>query len=188
MKATIYSNDFNRLINATKAFCSVDSKVTPCYHYIRLVFDAEKNMVTATALDGYRVSIEHCVISDCDCTFTAFIKPNIKLPLNKYAIFTIEENTLIIRCEDFIIGYEQHEEFKSQWILSEKTIIPNESPTFRIRFNGNYLMSALNAAKVSAGNLFNKPVTLEFYGENLPAVLRTNKEDIKIVLPIRIRN
>ena len=51
----------------------------------------------------------------------------------------------------------------------------------------NYLLSALQAAKVSADGSFRQPVILEFRSNIEPILLRTNKEDIKMVLPVRIK-
>ena len=48
-------------------------------------------------------------------------------------------------------------------------------------------MSALQAAKALAGESFRQPVILEFRSNVEPILLRTNKEDIKMVLPVRIK-
>lgn len=69
-----------------------------------------------------------------------------------------------------------------------KTKIPNNAHSFRIGVNGNYLLSALQAAKISCGNTFRNPVVLEFRGEKDAIILRTNKEDIKLVLPVKIHD
>lgn len=57
-----------------------------------------------------------------------------------------------------------------------------------IAFNSNHLLSAIKAAKSLCGNSFKDPVVLEFRGNNEPAVIRTNKEDVKIVMPMRLRD
>ena len=77
--AKIYTNDLNRLIAATKSFVS-DSATRPCNQYIKLEFHAAENQVAAMAVDGYRMSVEHSIISDCDEGLVAFIKSNTKLP------------------------------------------------------------------------------------------------------------
>ena len=64
--------------------------------------------------------------------------------------------------------------------------MPKES-TFRIGFNGNYLLTALQAAKVSTGGTYKNPIILEFNGPTSPCVIRTNTSDVKMVLPIRIK-
>ena len=70
--------------------------------------------------------------------------------------------------------------------LDWEKVLP-EAPTFKIGFNGNYLLSALKAAKVSAGNSFKSPIILEFRSQTDPVVIHTNKDDVKMILPIRIK-
>lgn len=180
--ARIYTNDFNRIVAATKSFVST-STYRIAHKYIRLDFDAEHQQVTAMAVDGYRLAVEHAVISDCEENFRVYIKSNIKLPSKQYASFTLEEEEVMVRCGDFIFGYRQPEIDEFDW----KKAIPKKEATFRIGFNGNYLLSALQAAKVSAGNTFRSPVILEFRSPVEPVIIRTNTEDIKMVLPLRIK-
>lgn len=63
MKAKINSTDFNRIIAATKGFVGKDD-FRPLYKFIRLEFCAADSVVTAVAVDGYRISVEHSV---CEC-------------------------------------------------------------------------------------------------------------------------
>ena len=169
------------MIAATKDFVS-KSEHRPFHKYIKLNFSSDGNEVTAIAVYGYRLSVEHAMISDCDEDFTVYVKPGIKLPSKNYATFTLENNEVIIRCDGFVFGYEQPAPTEFDW---EKAVPPGE-PVFEIGFNGNYLLSALQAAKVSCGNTFKHPVILEFRAPELPILLRTNKEDLKMVLPVRI--
>lgn len=182
--AKIYTNDLNRLIAATKSFVS-DNNYRPCHQYIKLEFHAADNQVVAMAADSYRMSVEHSVISDCDEDFVAFIKSNTKLPHKKYATISLTEDgkEAVIRCCEFSFGYTQPQDSGFDW----EKVIPTSEVKYRIGFNGNYLLAALQAAKVSAGESFRKPVILEFRSNVEPILLRTNKEDIKMVLPIRIK-
>ena len=182
--ARIYTNDLNRLIAATKSFVS-DSNHRPCSQYIKLEFHAADNQVVAMAVDGYRMSVEHSVISDCDEDFVAFIKSNTKLRNKQYATISLTEDgkEAVIRCGGFSFGYIQPQDSGFEW---EKAI-PTSEVKYRIGFNGNYLLAALQAAKVSAGESFRQPVILEFRSNVEPILLRTNKEDIKMVLPVRIK-
>jgi len=182
--AKIYTNDLNRLIAATKSFVS-DNNYRPCNQYIKLEFRAADNQVVAMAVDGYRMSVEHSVISDCDEDFVAFIKSNTKLPNKQYATISLTEGgkEAVIRCCGFSFGYTQPQDSGFEW---EKAI-PTTEVKYRIGFNGNYLLAALQAAKVSAGESFRQPVILEFRGNTEPILLRTNKEDIKMVLPVRLK-
>ena len=98
------------------------------------------------------------------------------------AIFEIQDGEVIIRCGEFIFGYQQPEGEFLDW----EKVLP-EAPTFKIGFNGNYLLSALKAAKVSAGNSFKSPIILEFRSPLDPVIIHTNKDDVKMILPIRIK-
>lgn len=182
--AKIYTNDLNRLIAATKSFVS-DSDHHTCDQYIKLEFHAKDNQVVAMAVDGYRMSVEHSIISDCDEDFVAFFKNNTKLPNKQYATISLteDEKEAVIRCGRFSFGYTQPQDRGFDW---EKAI-PTSEAKYRIGFNGNYLLAALQAAKVSAGESFRQPVILEFRSNVEPVLLRTNKEDIKMVLPVRLK-
>lgn len=181
MKATIFSNDFNRLVAATKAFVSKDS-IRPLYKFIRLEFCAADSIVTAVAVDGYRLSVEHSVC-EADEDFVAYINANTMLPRNMNVTIEISDSDAIIRCGDFIFGCPQ----KGGEFLDWRDSLPKGDPTFRFGVNGNYLLSALQAARVSCGNSFRQPVVLEFRGALNPVLLRTNKDDVKMVLPVRIK-
>ena len=182
--ARIYTNDLNRLIAATKSFVS-DSDHRPCYQYIKLEFHAKDNQVVAMAVDGFRMSVEHSVISDCEEDFVAFIKSNTKLPNKQYATISLTEDgkEAVIRCCGLSFGYTQPQDSGFEW----ENAIPTTDVKYRIGFNGNYPLYALQADKVSAGETFRQPVILEFRGNTEPILLRTNKEDIKMVLHVRIK-
>ena len=181
MKATIFSNDFNRIVNATKKFVERDV-INKIYKYIRLEFHAETSSVTAVASDGYRLSAEHAVC-ECDEDFVAYINAGTKLPRGKYATIEIMDKDVIIRCGDSIFGCSPNDGEFFDW----ENVLPKGKPIFQVGVNGNYLLSALQAAKISAGNSFKNIVALEFHGELEPVILRTNQEDIKLVLPVRIK-
>lgn len=66
-----------------------------------------------------------------------------------------------------------------------RNVVSDKEPAFRIRFNGNYLLKALTAAQKSAGG-FKSPVVLEFTDPLSPVIFRTNQDDIKLILPMRI--
>lgn len=182
MKARIYTNDFNRIIAATKSF-TAENTSRPVHQYIRLEFNAEESIVTAVAVDGFRLSVEHAVILDCDESFIAYVKGGIRLPGKQYATISIEEKEAMIRCAGCAFGYYQPQGDFLEW----EKVIPTGGETFRIGFNGNLLLSALQAAKVSCGDSFKKPIVLEFRGPLSPVLIRTNNADIKMVLPIRIK-
>lgn len=181
-QAKIFSDDFNRIIAATKSFVSHGS-TKRAHEYIKLEFCAELQRVTAVAVDGYRLSVEHSVISDCEEDFSVFVKANTKLPKGEYATISTDGKESEIRCNGFIFGYEQPEDNFLDW----NNAIPKEKPALKIGFNGNYLLSALQAARISSGRSFRNPIVMEIYDSLKPIIFRTNNDDIKMVLPIRIK-
>ena len=186
MTAEIYSNDFNRVIDATKFCTSTNILDRAMTRYIKLEFNAEHQEMTAFSCDGYRFSIEHAAIANCDENFVAYIKPTIKLPRSQYFVIMVDDNEVIFRGNDLSFGFTQPTTIEE---FNYKKIIDGLPPrVLKIGFNGNYLLETLKAAKISAGNTFKKPVILEFHGEDKPLIIRTNKEDIKLVLPLRIKD
>ena len=80
--ARILTDDFNRIIAATKDFVQPQSAVNhEEFKNIKLEFDAENSRLTAMATDGYKMSIESAVISNCEESFNAYICGSIKLPM-----------------------------------------------------------------------------------------------------------
>lgn len=183
MKARILGNDFNRIMDATKQFCGTSTRHKE-QEYIRLDFDAETQRVTAHACDGYRLSVEHSVISGCEENFTVYLRSGCRLPKREYATIEKVGNEAQIRCNGMLFGVEQPDILQRfEW----QKVIPKDEPSFKIGFNGNYLLNALQAAKISAGQTFKNPIVLEFWTPTTPVIIRTNTDDIKMVLPIRIK-
>ena len=180
-KARIYTNDFNRIIAATKDFVSQFGS-RRCHQFIKLEFRAETSRVTAIAVDGYRMSVETAVISDCEEDFDVYVKHNIKLPNKLYAQISLEETEAIIRCNGFSFGYEQPNGEFLDW----QKALPTEEVAYKIAFNGNYLLQALQAARLSCGG-FKDPVVLEFRSPVSPILIKTRNSNVKMVLPIRIK-
>lgn len=180
--ASMSTGAFNRIIQATKAFCSKNNK-NEKYHYIRLEFHSETSEVVAVAVDGFRMSVEHA-LAQSEEDFAVYVKSNISLPKNTEVYFELIGNEVFIRCDGFIFGYTQPVGDFLDW----EKVIPDGEPKFKIAFNGDYLLSALQAAKVSSNAGFKTPVVLEFRGSIEPIILRTNKNDVKMVLPIRTRD
>lgn len=187
MKASLNAKDLKRIIMATIGFVGENNR-NSAMQYVRLEFSKEFSKVTAVAVDGYALSIENAVCANVDEDFTTYIKSNIPAFKSKYATAVIEvkDKICFIGIGGCITGYKQPDgEF-----LDYKPVISSaekDSPALRIGFNGNLLLQALQAAKISAGDSFKQPVVLEFRGALEPVFLRTNKEDLKLVLPMRIR-
>lgn len=183
MKAIINTREFNRIIAATKAFVDVHGE-RPLYRFIKLNFSAKNKRVTAIALDGFRMAVENAALDECDEDFIAYIGSNIKLPSRKdvYAHIELQGNRLIVECEGLIYGCIQPTiEVSFDW----RKVVPKGDARYKIAFNGDLLLSALQAAKVSCGGKYQQHITLEFRSPLEPIILRTNEEDIKLVLPMR---
>ena len=182
MKAGMMTEDFNRMIKATKSFVQKTGS-RKIYQYIRMEFCAESSRVTAVAVDGYRMSVEHAMCYDCDEDFVIYVRDNITLPKKNNVMFERVDGECMIKCNDMIFGYVQPDGEFLDW---EKAL-PEKAPEYKIAFNGDFMISALQSARTSVGNVFKNPVVLEFRGPNEPIILRTNKDDIKMVLPVRIK-
>lgn len=185
MKAHIAAASLKRLIQATHGFVGKDDS-KPVHRYIRLEFSKEFSLVTAISVDGYRMSVEHASC-DPDEDFVAYIKANIP-PCHKSSWATIEVKDRIcyINIDGNITGYQQPEGDFIDWksVLGDTANKPKE---YRVGFNGDLLLSALQAAKASVGNVFRSPIILEFRGPLDPALIKTNKDDYKMVMPVRLK-
>ena len=173
---------FNRIIAATKDFCSKNHNIKTT-HFIRLDFRAATSTVVAIALDGYRLSVEHAV-AESNEDFTVYVRSNIKLPNKGYVYIELIDKEVFLRCNGFVFGYQQPDGEPFDY----EKVLPKNEPQFEIGFNGDYLLSALQAAKASVGSTFKNPVVLEFRSPLEPIVLRTNTDDVKMVLPIRLKS
>lgn len=187
MKAIINTREFNRIIAATKAFVDVHGE-RPLYNFIKLEFNAKDKRVTAIALDAFRLAVENAALAECDEDFIAYIGSNVKLPSRKdvYAHIELQGNRLIVDCERYIFGCIQPALPALDANFDWRKAVPEGDVRYKIAFNGDLLLSALRAAKVSCGDKYLQCITLEFRGASEPIVLRTNEENIKLIMPIRI--
>ena len=184
-KATMSAGALNKILEATKAFQSKNNS-RQVYKYIRLEFHSEEDEVIAVAVDGFRMSVEHAVAKSEE-DFIVYVHGNVKLPKKSTVHIELVDNEAIFRCDGYVFGYQQPNTENFEYI-NWKGVIPEGEPNFKIGFNGDYLFSALQAAKTSIGGTFKTPVVLEFWSSTQPIVLRTNKNDIKMVLPVRIKD
>lgn len=196
MRAIISAREFNRLVDATKKFIGKDSQNRPNYTYIRMEFtkgeNEGENKVLAVAVDGYRLSVESGTVFDLDESFTVYIKPNFRFPCTRWPKESYCEITLnsgdqecIIRGGGFVYGYQQPTEPEN--FLNWKTVVPDRECVFRYGINPDYLIAAVQAAAVR--RVYNEPIILEFYGENLPVVMRLGESSsFKLVLPVRLKD
>lgn len=180
-KASMSTGAFNRLIEATKAFRQKAGS-RPIHEYIRIEFHAENDEAIAVAVDGHRLSVEHALATSNE-DFAVYVRGNVKLPKDSTVDIELVDNEAIFRCDGFVFGYKQPDGKFLEW----ENAIPKSEPQFRIGFNGDYLLSALQAAKASVGGTYKTAVVLEFRTPLDPIILRTNGKDVKLVMPMRIK-
>lgn len=183
MKAIINTREFNRIIAATKAFVDAHGE-RPLYRFIKLEFSAKNKRVTAVALDAFKMAVENAALDECDEDFSAYIGGNVKLPSRKdvYAQIELQGDRLIVDCEGLIYGCVQPTIEGFDWGKA----VPRSDVRYKIAFNGDLLLSALRAAKISCGGKHSQCITLEIRGMSEPIILRTNEEDIKLMMAMRI--
>lgn len=184
--AIMDTNVFNTIIAAVKGAASMSAR-KPMYQNIRLEFRKKNKAVTAIATDGFRLFVEHATCCEVEEDFDCYIKPSIRLPRGNFMRLELKErgkteSVVDIECLGCIFGFVQPVGEFLDW----GKVLPNE-PTFRIGVNADYLLSALQAAKASVGGAFKQPAILEFRGPIGPITIKTNHEDVKMVMPVRIR-
>ena len=177
--AVMNTNVFSTIIAAVKGAVSTSAR-KPMYEYIRLEFRRENKAVTAIATDGCRLFVEHATCFEIEEDFDCYIKPSVHLPRGQDMRLELKERSetesaVEIECLGCIFGFVQP--------VGEFL----DAPTFRIGVNAEYLLSALQAAKASVGGTFKQPAILEFRGPIAPITIKTNREDVKMVLPVRIK-
>ncbi|MEL7568085.1 MAG: hypothetical protein AAGU27_24860 [Dehalobacterium sp.] len=187
MKAMIPAKTLRRIVMATRGFVSKAGSNRPAYEYIKLEFSKGNSSVTAVAVDGYRLSVEHASC-DVDEDFSAYIKPMLPpIKGNEWAMVTVDGERAYVEIGGLAAGFVQPKEVEFDY----RGVVDNarkNAPTYRIGFNGDFLLTALKAAKESCGASFKLPVILEFRGPNEPILLVTNSgDDVKMVLPVRIK-
>lgn len=180
--ARMNSTDFNRLVKATKDF--VDELYRPILSYIHMEFDANTQTVTAVACDGHKLSTEHAK-ADCDESFSCYVKRDAHIPGSGYVQITLCEELRQVRLEsaDFSVSYNQPAGNYLDW----KLVVPTTPSGYSITFDGNLLLDALKAAKASCSRSFKESLVIEFRDPNEPIVIRTNEDNIKLVLPLRMQ-
>lgn len=181
-QAIVNSDDFNRIVSATRKFVSENSP-SESYHYIKLEFCAASSQVTAIAADGYKMSVEHAACR-CDTDMIACIHPGVRLPKKQDAVIEVTEQETVIRCGRFIFGSTAP---KNENCFDWRKVLP-DAPIFRIAFNPGYLLDALQAAKASNKGKPREPVILEFRSAIEPVIFRSREDNIKMVMPIKIKS
>lgn len=184
MKATMQSEDFNRLIDATKKSCARhDSKLI--HMWIRIEFSG--TTATAVSVDGYRMHIERAACYDLDESFTAYIKPSMKkFPRKMYVEIERQDEKLFISCGEDIAGYRQPDGEFLDWQKTYGDIMEKE-PILRMGFNSEYMYDALSSLKSCTSDFLRQPIILEVRDPLQPAILRTGDSGERVVLPVRLK-
>lgn len=189
MKARISASEFKRIIDNTKRFTGAEWAGQK-YPWIYLQIDAEVKSISATALDGHRISFEFADVEDADESFSCYIKPNIP-KINKhdmYADLEITKNRLLVQVGESIMGYVQPEGeyFKTDKMMGELL----ESPkTLTIGVDANLLKDALASISNHGDRIAIAKIDLR--GPKDAIVIRSGargkRENIKVVLPVNLR-
>lgn len=187
MKAVIEANELKRIVDNTKRFVGVNDKRM---EYIRLEIDAEKKMIRAIALDGYKLSVEYAKIQDADESFLCYIKPVIPkiTRSNEHAVIELSGDRVLIQADESIMGYVQPSfgYYDVDKLIKEET----EKKIIRtIGVNAKYLKDALVSAKDSMRS--RDIIKIDVRNPNEPLMIRSMgydglPENIKIILPVLI--
>lgn len=187
MKAIIEANELKRIVDNTKRFVGVNDKRM---EYIRLEIDAEKKMIRAVALDGYKLSVEYAKIQDTDESFICYIKPVIpKITRStEHAVIELSGDRVLIQADESIMGYVQpsFDYYDVDKLIKEET----EKEIIRtIGVNAKYLKDALVSAKDSMRS--RDIIKIDVKNPNEPLIMRSMgydglPENIKIILPVLI--
>ncbi|QBE94522.1 hypothetical protein [Blautia producta] len=187
MKAVIEANELKRIVDNTKRFVGVNDKRM---EYIRLEIDAEKKMIRAIALDGYKLSVEYAKIQDADESFLCYIKPVIpKITRStEHAVIELSGDRVLIQADESIMGYVQpsFDYYDVDKLIKEET----EKKIIRtIGVNAKYLKDALVSAKDSMRS--RDIIKIDVRNPNEPLMIRSMgydglPENIKIILPVLI--
>lgn len=186
MEATLDGKNFNRLIDAVRNFTSKnDAKPENCM--IQLHFHTDGTNVEAYALDGYKAAKECAKCCTVDEDFVALISaPPIKANGIPVVEVSLEDDYAYISYGDIRFRTRQPnaEPFDVQKVIDNAM---HKESTMWFGANVNYLLDALKSLKGScaAGRI---PVIVEFRGPNEPIIFRTDEDNPKMVMPIRIRD
>lgn len=188
MRAMMKAKNLKVLIEATKKFLAISGRRV-CQQYIRLEFDCNHDTVTAIGTDGHKLSVEHSIVEYIDESFVAYIKPSIpKCRKEAAAIIELKDNRCTIQIGDTITGYVQpvddYLDYKNPLEETEKNPVQ-----YRIGFNPDLLIDALQSAKASNGGTIQSHVVLEFRSPLHPIIFKTgeHRENIKLICPVRIK-
>ena len=183
MKVEMDAAVFKQLINNAKKFLGSNDRMK----YIYLEFAGDQ--VTATALDGYRVSRETAKIKGATESFKCYIKPNIPkiTSHDRYVTLELYGNRLLVTVGDNITGFVQPEctEF-----YNVESIIKNskeDEPQASVWVDPKLLKEALESCGVVGS--WKSAVKLEISSDKRAPIKiwygqRDAENNLKLVLPV----
>lgn len=187
MQVKMDAATFKQMINNAKKFTN---NVQPIMQYIYLEFAGDQ--VTATALDGYRITMETAKTLGTPEPFNCYIRPNIPKITSQdtYVTLEMDNNRLLVTVGDNITGYVQPKDI--QFYNTEKYIVDvkTDEPAASVWVSPKLLKEALESCNVIG---WNNPVKLEissvksrpikiWYGQ------RDAENNLKLVLPVNYKD
>lgn len=185
MKAQLSGEALNQLIGAVRAFTS-KGDARPQNQLIHIFFSAEGCKTTAYAVDGYRAAKESVVCGFVDEDFDVFVlPPQIKAKRGSTAEVYREGDYSFISYGDVTFRTEKPdgEPFDVESLIRSEAVKENKQ-SFGV--NVDYMIDALRSLKES-GAAVRKPVVIEFTSPLAPILMRTDSDNYKMILPVRLR-
>lgn len=181
MKTIVNLGVLRKAVKSMSGFCSKEH-IRPLFSKIRLDFDKGTLKMTAVALDGFKMNVEKRACLDIDENFTAHIGKDLPFGSEEDDVsIELKEGVCYITNEFSMVAYKQPEGMGADYM----NFIPKTEKPYRIGFSIKFLLDALKSAKQDSED---GRVILEFNTESniTPVVMKTNVDDIKMVLPVRI--
>lgn len=180
--ASIEGEAFNRLIAGTEKFVCRDARM-PVLQYIVLQFSEDAQRVCATTADGFRFSREYASC-EVERDFTAFFMPRIRVPKTICEVYSDEGDVIIRSAGGLVFGFRQPSYPLFNMEKINETL--NKPVILTTAANATFLIEALQCARAVNNGTHKRHVYMDFRGPLEPVVIRTGKENIKMVVPIRI--
>lgn len=185
MKATMNGANFNRIIAATRAFASGNT-TRPQNNLIQLHFCRETASLEAFALDGYRAMKETSACYTVDEDFMVLVSAP-PLKANGEHVVEIEQDGEYAYISFGNVRFRtKRPEGK---VLDVNKVLTDEMKKegrHRVGLNVDYLLDACKSIKAS-GTAFRKAVIIEIGSPLEPVILRTDRDNPRMVMPVRIR-
>ena len=184
MKATLSGEALNQLVGSVKAFIG-KSDVRPQNQFIHILFNADGCKATAYAIDGYRAAKESVVCCFVDEDFDVMISaPQIRARRGSTVEVYREGDYSFVVYGDITFRTRKPDgtPFDVEKFISDEAAKENKQ---KFGINADYMIDALKSLKES-GAAIRKPVIIEFTSPLAPVLLRTDSDNYKVILPVRL--